>query len=148
MPVTPRVSSDSLKSGVLLYELEDLVAGANVEDRPVFVAHRDLEFTKLRIVGHAAATGIDDGNTSVWVFKAVTGDADADPVILATVTFNADNAFPDARKVFNVPVNPSVINNFLRVPEGSLITLSITNGDNANLPACLIQAEYIVDEDL
>jgi len=145
MPVTPRVSSDSLKSGVLLYELEDLGAGADVEDRPVFVAHRDLEFTKLRIVGHDDAAGIDDDNTSVWVFKAVTG---AVPVILATVTFDADNAFPDAGEVFDVPVNPSVTNNFLRVPEGSLITLSITNGDNANLPACLIQAEYIVDEDL
>lgn len=142
MPVTPKASAESLKTHIVQYQLVDLAAGAGLDTAPLFVAPYDIELSDIQIIGLGAAAGIDAGNTSVWSLRRTLG---ATSTVIQSYTFNNVNPFPAAKTPFSIGVPADAT---ARIPAGTLLTLNIVNGTTANLPACLVQISYWINEDV
>lgn len=141
MPVTPRVSAESLKTHLVTAKAAACVAGVDLASQPIFVAPYDIVIKKAVIVGMAAAVGIDAGNTSVWVLQTRLAGVET---ALATVTFNNVVLFPAAF----TPYSLGVVAIGVKIPQGTLLCFTVTNGATAATPETLVEVEYWINEDV
>ena len=142
MPVTPRVSAESLKTHLVTAKAAACVAGADLASQPIFVAPYDIVIKRAIIVGMAAAAGIDAGNTSVWVLQTRLAGVETP---LASITFNNVVLFPAAFTPFSIGAD---LGTGFRVPQGTLLCFTVTNGATAATPETLVVLEYWINEDV
>lgn len=141
-PVTPRVMARSAKTKIATAIAPACLAGVDIASQHIFVAPTDIVIRRATIVGRAAAAGIDAGNTSVWTLQRRLGAVET---TLASVTFNNVLAFPAAFTPFSLGVE---LGTGFRIPAGTLLCFTATNGATAATPETLVQVEYWTDEDV
>ncbi len=119
---------------VSIYRVEDLAAGADIAARPVFVAPAEgAEITKIGIVPEGASAGVDNANTAVFAV------ADAAANAIASKTFNTATQ-PPASGVYGDLGSLTAANAILTANE--VVTLAVTQGATADLPALLVVIEW------
>ena len=141
-PVTPRVMAQSAKTHIVTVAVPACAAGVDITSQPLFVAPADIVIVAATLVGIAAAVGVDAANTSVWELETRLG---AVQTSLETETFNNVNTFPAAYTPREV-ADPGSLG--VRVADGALVCLNVTNGATAATPVCLLQIEYWINEDV
>ena len=116
-------------SAVITYQVEDLDAGADIADRPIFVVPTSKAFTvaDVHIISQGDAAGIDATNTCV---VALENGVD----VIVSKTYNNVVTFPAAGAADDLGTitNPVMV-------AGDILTLSVTNGTTANPPAFILQ---------
>ncbi|MTA11650.1 MAG: DUF2190 family protein [Actinobacteria bacterium] len=113
------------QSLIVPVDLEDLAAGADIADRPVFVAPRGHRVLGIYGLTQGNVAGVDAGNTVVINFKDQAGNS------ITTATYNNVNTLPNSG-TFYLPV-PNQAHAAL-LPDEQL-RLDVTKGNTANLPA-------------
>lgn len=109
--------------------IEDLAAGADIADRPVFVVPvgYTFELTEAQIIMQGSTAGVDNSNTSVVAIEVgATG--------IASKTYNTGTQPPASGAAGSL----GTIANATRAA-GDVITFSVTNGATADLPAFVLQ---------
>jgi len=82
--------------------------------------------SKVYIISLGTASGIDDSNTSVFALKVGS-------TTKATETFDATTAFPANGSLIELTVASEAVS------AGDVLTLTVTNGSTADVPAYLVQ---------
>ena len=142
MPVTPRVSTRSLKTHIATAEVPACGAAVDVVSKPIFVARNNIVITDVRIVGEVAAVGHGVApNTSTWTLQRRIG---ATPVTLTSVIFNNITLFPAAFTPFVV----GGLGQGIAVPAGTLICIDINNEGTAQTPRAMVNVEFWINEDV
>jgi hypothetical protein len=118
------------KMHITQIDVEDLGAGSDIADRPVFVNPKAVTINSISILTKGAPAGVDDSNTAVIL---VEDDASNQVV---TKTYNTATQPPtsDAEDL------GTITNGSLAALEHLL--LSVTNGAAANLPAFTLAIEW------
>lgn len=119
-------------SDVAHVAVEDLGAGADIAARPLWVAPAACELVSIGILTAGAPAGVDDANTAV---VAIADDA-ANAIV--TKTYNTANQPPtaDFASLGALDATHKVL------AAGEHITLAVTNGATANLPAFEVVIVY------
>lgn len=118
------------ENGIFTYNLADLGAGNDLAESIVWVPPFAAEILDVLVTPDGDDAGVDNSNTSVWTVK--NGSA-----TVVTATYDATNTFPDDGVQTSLG---SVANNV--VAPGGTVTLTVTNGAAANLPACQVAIRY------
>lgn len=134
--ITPRVMADSAKTHIATYKVETLAAGADLADIPMFRCPKNCIIKEVGVIGEATASGIGEGNASVFLVEVGA-------TAIATKTYDDEVPFP-AKGAYD---SLGAISNAKRA-EGDIVTLSITNGDTADVPVLTVQVEYVINENL
>lgn len=110
------------------YSLADLDAGADLAATPIFTVPTGYKFTlvDVTVISLGTAAGVDDDNTSVFVL-AEGKDAKAG------FTFDKTNEYPASGAGQALTISDS------ELAAGDVLTIAVTNGDTANIPASLVQ---------
>ena len=110
--------------------VEDLGAGSDISNRPIFVNPKAVTLNSIGILTEGSPAGIDDSNTAVVLVK----NEDEDTVV--SKTYNTANQPPDADyEDLGTLTNPALA-------AGEHLTLSVTQGTTANMPAFSLVLEY------
>lgn len=112
------------------YYVSDLAAGADLSDVPIFVNSEGVTIESIGILTQGAPAGVDDSNT---VVIAVKDDA---ANILVTKTYNTANQPPSSDYEDLGSISYASLN------AGEHLTLSVTQGATANMPAFLVIIKY------
>lgn len=112
------------------YLVEDLAAGADLLNIPIFANPKAVTINSIGILTQGAPVGVDDTNTSVLLIED-----DASNVVV-TKTYDADPQPPTS----DYEDLGALTNNFLNA--GEHLMLSLTNGATANWPAFTIIIEW------
>jgi len=113
--------------------VENLAAGADIADRPVFVHPRAVTLVSVGILTEGAPAGVDDGNT---VVLTVADDADN---TIVTKTYNTGTQPPT-----NDYEDLGALNATHKVLQaGEHVTLTVTQGATADMPAFSVVIRYI-----
>lgn len=110
--------------------VEDLAAGADILNRPIFANPEAVTINSIGILTQGAPTGVDDTNTVVILVEDDASNA------LVTKTYDADpqpptNDYADLGTLSNNSLSA-----------GEHLMLSVTQGVTANLPAFTIIVEW------
>lgn len=121
---------DGAMTQTILYVASDLDAGADLSDVAIAAVPvgYNAEVLSAQVISAGSASGIDAGNTSVFLLEVGT-------VQFAGVTFDAVNAFPAAGVAEEIALIPAAV----ELDAGDVILLSVTNGVTANLPVFTVQ---------
>ena len=114
---------------VLTIPVEDLSADGDITARPVFVAPFDLKVLDVSIVSTGSASGLSTTDTAVVKLANASAEVAGD-------TFKTVASFPGAG------VAKSLTLDKVNVDKGDVLTLSVTTGTQADLPAFLLQVTY------
>ena len=109
--------------GPTMINIEDLGAGSDITDRPVFGCQYGQSFSKVGILTKGAPAGIDDSNTVVLTLKNGAGS------LIIQLTYNTANQPPTSD--FE-DLGPLLITS---LDANDIITLTLTQGATANMPA-------------
>jgi hypothetical protein len=128
---TSGAAAVTVESGkyTVTYQVEDLAAGADIADMPIYVVPvgYTFEVEAAQVIMQGTTAGVDDANTAV---VAVEVGATA----LVSKTYNTANQPPASGAAGSL----GVIANGERAA-GDVITFSVTNGATADLPAFMLQ---------
>lgn len=122
----------SLIKRIVTYQIENLAAGADIADIPIFRCPCALKILDIGIIPQGDDAGIDASNTSAHLIEVGS-------TALVTKTYSNTVAYPNK----GVYGSLGSISNAERA-EGDVVTLSITNGVTADPPAAVLQIEYAV----
>ena len=113
-----------------VYTAADLDAGADITDAIIGVVPAGYAATVIdaQVISTGAAAGIDAENTSVVLLEVGSTK-------IAEVTFDADNEFPAAGAAEAITLIPAAA----ELEAGSVLLLTVTNGETANLPVFMVQ---------
>ena len=111
-------------------DVEDLAAGADITNRPIFANPEAVTINTIGILTQGAPAGVDDTNTSVILIEDDASNA------LVTKTYNTTTQPPSS----DYEDLGALTNNSLNA--GEHLMLSVTNGATANLPAFTIIIEW------
>lgn len=118
--------ADGSPTQTILYTATNLAAGADLDGVAVGAVPSDGTLISAKVISLGAAAGIGESNTSVFGIKV--GEA-----TIASKTFDADTAFPASGVATDLDIStPAVTAN-------SVFLLDVTNGDNVDLPAFIVQ---------
>ena len=117
------LSTSYEKEGVVQYQVEDLAANADITDRPILSRAYDYTFSKASILLEGASAGIDDADTCV-----ITLANGADQTIV-TKTYNT------ATQPTASDYNDLGALSITSIVAGDIITLTVTQGTTADMPA-------------
>jgi hypothetical protein len=110
--------------------VEDLGAGVDIASRPIFSNRQAVTINSIGNLTQGAPAGIDDSNTAVIAIK---NDAAATVV---SKTYNTATQPPSSDDAdLGTITNGSLA-------AGQHLTLSVTQGATANLPAFILRIEY------
>lgn len=112
--------------------VENLAANADIAARAIHVFDKEAWIIAARVVNQAtSATGIDNSNTCVVELATGAG-------AVASVTYNAGNAFPAANTVDDMGAitNP-------HAAAGAVLTLAVTNGTTADPGPFIVEVDYV-----
>ena len=118
------------KMRIELIHVEDLGAGSDISNRPVFVNPKAVTLNSIGILTEGAPAGIDDSNTAVVLVKN-----DADDTVVSK-TYNTANQPPSS----DYEDLGTLTNTSLSARQH--LTLSVTQGTAANMPAFSLVLEY------
>jgi len=118
------------KMRVATIHIEDLGAGSDIADRPIFVNPKAVTIESIGILTEGAPAGIDDDNTAVILVEDDASNA------IVTKTYNTatqppSSDYEDLGNVDNASLNA-----------GEHLLFSLTQGAAANMPAFSIVIEY------
>jgi predicted RecA/RadA family phage recombinase len=116
-----------------ILSVEDLSAGADIAARPVFVHPRAVTLVSIGILTAGAPAGVDNDNTAVVTLADDAANA------IVTKTYNTATQPPssDYEDLGALDGTHKVLT------AGEHVTLSVTQGATANLPAFSIIIRYI-----
>ena len=132
--VTPAKMSATANTRFLSIPIEDLAANGDITARAVFAVPTGMTATlvKASIIMLGSAAGVDDANTCVIALSDGTNT-------IVSKTYNTGTAMPDE----NAEGDLGALNATHKVlAAGEKLTLSVTNGANANPPAMMLQVAY------
>ena len=119
---------------VAVLAIENLAAGADIAARAQWVAPVEgCVLTRAGIVPQGASAGVDDANTAVLAL------ADADGNAIVSKTYNTA-AQPPAASAYGSLGTPDATHAVLTANE--VVTLAVTQGATADLPAFLLVLEW------
>lgn len=124
--------ADGAATQTILYTAADLDAGADLAATPIGVVAGAGTITKVSVVSLGAAAGVDADNTSVFALKVGA-------TAKAGITFDAETAFPASGAADEATIADA------DVADGDVLSLSVTNGATANLPAFMVQVAITLD---
>lgn len=110
----------------LIYTVEDLDAGADLADIPIGAVAGAGSITQAAIISLGSAAGVDAGNTSAVLLEVGS-------TAKASATYTAENPFPASGALGVLAIDSAA------VAAGDVLSLSVTNGATANLPAFMVQ---------
>lgn len=116
--------------------VENLGAGADIADRPIFVVpDAAVTIQSIGILTQGAPSGVDDSNTSVFTLKDDAGNT------IVTKTYNTGTQPPtnDYESLGSISGTHGVLT------AAEHVTLSITNGSTADLPALSVVVAYTLN---
>jgi len=131
----PKNVGQALKKRSVNIPIAALAAGVDVADLPLFRVPCTAELLGVNILPQGADADIDASNTSAWLIEKAA-------VTLASKTYTNTVLFPDAGVVDALTITAIVANR--KLLEGNVITLTVTNGNTAATPACIVEVEYII----
>lgn len=113
-----------------VYTAADLDAGADITDAIIGIvpAGYDATVTDAQVISTGAASGIAAEATSVVLLEVGSTK-------IAEVTFDADKAFPAAGAAEAITLVPEAA----ELDAGSVLLLTVTNGEAVNLPVFMVQ---------
>jgi len=111
-------------------DVEDLGAGSDIADRPIFANPKAVTINSITILTKGAPAGVDNSNTSVILVE----DDASNQVVSKTYNTATQPPSSDAEDL------GSITNGSLNALEHLL--LSVTNGATANLPAFTLIIEW------
>lgn len=113
------------------YTLADINADADLAEVGIFSPGRRVYVHGVTITPLGSSAGIDDSNTSVWTVKDDGGNTMVTKTYNTTITHPAANTQESLGTVaYNV------------IEAAGLVTLTVTNGTNANTVATLVTLTY------
>lgn len=112
------------------YWVEDLGAGVDIANRPIFVNPKAVTINSIGILTQGAPAGVDDSNTVVVEIKDDAADS------LVSKTYDTDpqppsSDYEDLGNLSNVSL-----------AAGEHLNLNVTQGATANMPAFGVVIEY------
>lgn len=131
--------ADTAKTRILMYQIENLSAGADISARTIFAAPTglDVTLTSVDIIPQDSSAGIDDSNTCVIDIADGAGNS------IVSKTYNTSTPLPGAGIVGNL----GALNATYKVlSAGEKLTFAVTNGSTANPPAMMLQVTYTITE--
>lgn len=117
----------------VIVPVEDLAADGDIAARPIFVHPRAVTIVSVGILTQGSPAGVDDANTAVLALKD-----DAANTIL-TKTYDTANQPPDGD--YEDLGTPDATHKVLAA--GEHVTLDVTQGTTADLPAFSLVIRYI-----
>ena len=120
------VGNPSANQVILNYTAADLEAGADLTAQTIGTAGFAGTIVAAKVISLGVAAGVDAANTSVFAIKKGT-------TTLATKTFNNTVAFPASGAVASLTIAEAAVG------ADDVLTLSVTNGATADLPAFIVQ---------
>ena len=113
-----------------VYTAADLAAGTDITDAIIGAVPAGYTATVIdaQVISTGAASGIDAENTAVVLLEVGSTK-------IAEVTFNADNAFPAAGVARAITLTSAAD----ELEAGSVLLLTVTNGDSVDLPVFIVQ---------
>lgn len=113
-----------------VYTAADLDAGADITDAIIGVVPAGYAATvaDAQVISTGAAAGIEGEATSVVLLEVGSTK-------IAEVTFDAENAFPAAGEAEAITLIPAAA----ELEAGSVLLLTVTNGEAVNLPVFMVQ---------
>lgn len=118
------------KMNITQIDVEDLGAGVDITDRPVFYNPRAVTINSIAILTQGAPAGVDDSNTSVILVE----DDASNQVVSKTYNTATQPPSSDGEDL------GTITNGSLLAAEH--LMLSVTNGATANLPAFTLTIEW------
>lgn len=118
-------------SQFIVYQVEDLSAGGDIADRPLFVCPTGFTFTlsSVKIIAQGSASGIDNSNTCVVAVKNGSNT-------IVTKTYNGSTTFPTSGTADDLGALNAT---YKVIAAGEIIKVSVTNGNTADTPAFILQ---------
>lgn len=117
---------------MILYEVGSLEEGLLEEAIFKIPTGYDYDITDVTLISHGEATGITDENIcEVYLMND-------ENFSIASISYNATNAFPSSNFVSNLTVEPDFIT------EGNIVKVVIENGVGVVTPKFLLQINYTV----
>lgn len=117
----------------VIVRVEDLAAGADIAARPVFVHPRAVTLVSVGILTEGAPAGVDNDNTAVLALADDAANA------IVTKTYNTATQPPTA----DYEDLGALDGTHKVLTAGEHVTLSVTQGATANLPAFSVILRYI-----
>jgi len=116
----------------VLIPIEDLSAGADIAARNEFVSLLASEIVEIGILTKGTSSGVDDSNT------AVIAIADGDANAIVSKTYDTANQPPDTTyaSLGTLDATHKILT------AGELVTIAVTQGTTANLPAFNLVIKY------
>ena len=131
LPTVPTVqltgdTSQQFYGGDAMIDVVNLAAGADIADLPVFAAAQGMVITSAYLLTKGTPAGIDDSNTVVLTVKDDGGNT------LLTKTYDTGTQPPtnDAEDLTSL-----LDSDYTTLSAGDHLTLSVTQGATANMPA-------------
>lgn len=134
---TDQVSFTGSEKGIektVVFPVEDLAAGADIDGRYVFSAPAACVLTSARIIPSGTAAGIDAANTCVVTLKDGAGN------VIVTKTYDNVTLFP-AQGTTDDLGTLSATHKVLTQDEG--VELEVTNGLSADPPAFTLLLSFV-----
>lgn len=135
--ITPKATHQSMKKRSVFIPLAALTAGSDIADIPLFRMPCSGQIIGLNILPQGDDAGIDDDNTSVFLFEVGSTS-------LGGKTYNTTATFPNKGVVGAMTLSTTEAN--LKRSEGDVVTISITNGTTAATPALIAEVEYVISD--
>jgi hypothetical protein len=132
---TPEQLSAAANTRVLVVAIEDLSAGADIAARTILYAPAgtDITLVSAGIIPLGSSAGVDDGNTAVIAL------ADGDAAAIVTKTYNTGTQPPAAGTIGDLG---ALSGTYKVLSAGEKLTVAVTQGATANLPALYLQIVY------
>jgi hypothetical protein len=115
-----------LYGGDMVIEVENLAAGADILNRPIYSPGSGITLTVVKILTKGTPTGIDNSNTVVLALKDNGGNT------ILTKTYNTASQPPTLGLV---DLSSLIVSAYATVLSSEFLTLSMTQGATANMPA-------------
>lgn len=129
-PVVSGIDGAAADKQVILYNVAELAAGADLAATPIFAIPTGYtgKIISATLISKGTAAGVDDANTSV--FSLGVG-----ATAIAAKTFNTAVAFPASGAATALTVTAENAEQ----DADSVLALTITNGATADVPTCVLQ---------
>lgn len=125
-------ATDQVVTKTFDYPIADAGAGGDISETAIWRAPQAITLIDIGILnGSDASISVKDGQTSVWTIKN-----SANTTIVAE-TFDSTTAFPGANTYQSLGALGTTA-----ISADDTLTLTLTNGAQANLGALKLQGEY------
>jgi len=114
---------------MLAYKVENLAPGSDITTRPIWGTQNGFDLSDLSIITEGAPAGVDNSNTVVITLKNGAGST------IVTKTYNTASQPPTSDTASLGALSITTI------AASDIITLTVTCGTTANMPAFSILAE-------